>query len=339
MKQDETLAPSLKDLIHSPAPYALARTLQNGDVGELEVPTLDETIPEDRFRDYILSGNDALEEHNLPKPHLNDYYLAQEITFETGHDIINVLEAFEDVRPMEVGVYNVTETGFSVDTTPNHLTAPQEQNVVAIEGADPQNYQEYDVHLMAYPLAQRDIPFTDLSLVSRDSHAYIVVTKKGESVFNEDGTPNEEAIEFVTRAGPDNVGILGSSQSSDSSFGNEQNPNDQDKGNDGDVYVASFEESFGDLTVANPFLLQKATILGNITDIEREVSDFRDYINGQDINYELFNRNSNTYAGDVYELLTGKEPDNSHSGLFGRRTPALDNDLVDYEQTNYANDF
>ncbi len=51
-----------------------------------------------------------------------------------------------------------------------------------------------------------------------------------------------------------------------------------------------------------------------------------------------FNK-SNTYAGDAYELLAGNEPDNPHSGMFVRRTPALDNDLVDYENTAYGDYF
>ncbi|MEP1231159.1 MAG: hypothetical protein ABJG88_10825 [Litorimonas sp.] len=339
LKHDDTLDPSLENLIQSPAPYALARTLQNGDVGTIEVPVLTDASAEVRLRGFILSGNEAIETHNLPKPHLQDYYAAQEIAGTTGHELTEVLESFEAIRPMEVGVYDNSQTQFSADTSPNYLTAPEGQNVAVLEGVEPQNYQEYDVHLMAYPLAQKDIPFTDLSIVSRDSHAYVVITEKGAELIDENGNINEEAALLVTRAGPDDVGILGSSRSSDSSFSDEQNPTDEDKGKDGDVYVTSLGGSEADLTVKNSFTLQKVTITGNLGEIEGQLNDFRNFINEQDINYELLNRNSNTYAGDVYELLTGEEPNNTHAGLFGRRTPALDNDLVNYENTGYANGF
>ena len=339
LKDDENLTPGLRNVIDSPAAYALTRTLQNSSFGYVSVSSSSNTSVAERFENLIQSGADTLEKNNIAYPHLEDYYAAQEISVQTGHDILTILNKFDDVRPKEFNI-NVSETpNFSVDTSPGVLTAQTGQNISQIEGLEPQNYQEYDVHLMAYPLTQKDIPFTDLSIVSRDSHAYIVVTEKGAELLDENGEINQDAALLVTRAGPDDVGILGSSRSSDSSFGDDQNPTDEEKGKDGDVYVTSFEGSRGDLNVENPFLLQKTTITDNINEIEGKLENFRDYINGQDINYELLQKNSNTYAGDVYELLTGEEPDNPHAGLFGRRTPALDNDLVNYEQTDYANDF
>lgn len=220
-----------------------------------------------------------------------------------------------------------------------NLTAPTGQNSGQIEGIEPQNYQDYDVYLMAYPLTQKDISETGFTVLSRDSHAYVVVTKKDNALLDENGNINRDAALLVTRAGPDNTGILGSSQSSDSSSGNEQNPTDEQKTRDADVYVMTLVGSRRDMNIENPFLLQKGTITGDFEQIEADLNNFRDFINSQDINYELTNRNSNTYAGDVYELMTGEEPINPHSGFFGRRTPALNNDLVNYEKTDYANKF
>jgi len=130
---------------------------------------------------------------------------------------------------------------------------------------------------------------------------------------------------------------------------NEQSPTE--KGHDGDVYVANHDRSIQDdyfvnydkngtsVPFKNVFQLQQTTIKGNIDEIRGKVTDFREFINEQDIDYEVLKNNSNTYAGDTYEMLTDDEPNNPYSGLFGRRTPALDNDLMDYEKTDYSNDF
>ena len=73
------------------------------------------------------------------------------------------------------------------------------------------------------------------------------------------------------------------------------------------------------------------------------IGDHRALINNADIDYEVLNRNSNTYTGDVTELLTGEDPDfnNIRHPVNGswRRLPAFENDLTDYSKTEFAENF
>lgn len=334
-------------LVNSPATYGMFRQLDRHGVDTLNLPDLDSADPRRTLSDILVAGDEALKSEGIPSPDMNIYRRAAEEAAASSRSLEDVVAEAEAVQPLETRNDLAVETPqFSMGTSLNIIAAQDYEAALGVSGQakpeaaslgkdfEPSNYQEYDVHLMAYPLGQKDLPFDLGTIISRDSHAYVVITEPGGDPLNP-----EEAL-LVTRAGPDDNGMLLGSSGTDSSLGNEQNPTEDDKGSDGDVYVATFEGSRADITVPNAFTLERTRITGDLTEIRNEISDFRDYINGEDINYELVNRNSNTYAGDVYEKLTGDEPDNPHSGLFGRRTPALDNDLlVNYEETEYANDF
>jgi len=340
---------NLQDVIDSPMPSALAWTLQKGGVETLDVSTDVTASSEERFRDYIESGAEALELNNLPKPHLADYYAASEIASQTGHDLKEVLETFEDIRPIELGVPSPEGTQFSADTSPVNLTAPNDQNVAQIDGADPQNFQEYDVHLMANPIAVT---------AGTASHAYVLVVPKGTDVSDisdvKELIANNEG--FVTRGGPDgglfvpgsssaspsessqSSGSSRSSQSSDSSVeasGSSSEADDAGRTPEGDVYASNFEESAKMDLSDSSYKMQTVTITGDLNAIKEEVEEFRESINDADINYYATSQNSNTYAGDVFEKLTGEEPERAG----WRLTPGLNNDLMNYEKTDYANDF
>ena len=323
---------NLQDVIDSPMPSALAWTLQKGGVETLDVSTDVTASSEERFRDYIESGAEALELNNLPKPHLADYYAASEIASQTGHDLKEVLETFEDIRPIELGVPSPEGTQFSADTSPVNLTAPNDQNVAQIDGADPQNFQEYDVHLMMYPLAH-DIGGAGIE--TRPSHAFVVVVPKGTDMSDtaearnalNELLDNKEAL--ITRAGPDD-GTYDFRPDT-----NIQSPTDNNR--DGDVYAKDFIGSEDDLKAGGIRLIETTTINGDISSLREEVEDFRQFINSQDINYHAPYQNSNTYAGDVYEKLTGQEPPDAIQ--WPHYMPGLGNDLMNYEETEYANDF
>ena len=341
-------------LVDSPAAYGMVRSLQRGGVDSIELAPLPaNAAPREVLREIFNSGQAALREHGIPDPDIAMYEQAAELAQATGRPIEGVVAEAEAAQPLAVRNDLPTSTasisiGGNSDTVVAHsfdsaLAGPPQAGMKAQnlgQDFEPTNYQEYDVHLMARPLWENESGW----LATRDSHAFVVVTEKGGNPYEP-----EEAL-IVTRAGPDDAGGFASSKSGDD-LQDEQSSTDADKGYDGDVYVASHERSIADdyfvnydengttVPFKNIFQLQQTTITGNINELRGQVSDFREFINEQDIDYKLLSQNSNTYAGDTYELLTGDEPDNPHSGLFGRRTPALGNDLVNYEETDYANDF
>lgn len=319
-----------------PGALGVLDTMRRYNVDELSVGAFDREDPREVLETVFEAAQSEFDERGIPHPDLDLYRSA--VDYSRGSDVpmSDVMAQMDGALPYGVQQETADGSEFTVspaDTVTMALSGPlmgavQAEPPVGLDAAA-QNYQEYDVHLMAYPLAE--LPF---GIESRDSHAFVVVTEKGGNPYDLD-----DAL-LVTRGGPDNNGAFGSSESSSgSSFGDEQDPNE--KGNDGDVYVSSPSESRSDIR-DSAFLLERTTITGDIDQIRSQVADFREFINGQDIDYvptNLFGEgsNSNTYAGDAYELLTGDEPNNPHHGVFsGRRTPALENDLVNYEETEYA---
>ena len=55
------------------------------------------------------------------------------------------------------------------------------------------------------------------------------------------------------------------------------------------------------------FELMDVTIIDHYDDVRQSVSDFNNRVFDSDSTYDRFNNNSNTYAGDVFEELTGIE--------------------------------
>ena len=335
---------ALVNIVRSPFGAGLLHTLKHNSVNSIDIPAFDHNNPRDVLRTTLQAGNNALREHGIAPPDLQMFEKASLAANETGQSFTHELQKLQAASPalsmrtdlpvneridMRIAdtIYANNSPAFAApeNTTSQNLAKGLGDNFQAID------YREYDVHLMAYPLKVFDLP-GKTDIVSRDSHAFVVVVPKGT------GTNAKELIEtvrsgegFVTRAGPDHNGLFGSSESSSgSSFGDEQ-PKDR-KAHDGDVYVADPDTSILDLEHAHVFRIQTATISGNLEEMKDLVARHRSFINGQDINYKLVSQNSNTYAGDAFELLTQKEPKNSLSGGFGRRTPGLNNDLTDYEK-------
>lgn len=334
LSQHDTITDSLRDVLESPAPIAMLRQLQNYGVDNI---TLSEKLADDplaRFNDVMTAGNDTMRDAGVPLPHVEDYFAAQAISQQTGHSLIDVVEKFESLRPQELRVeLNDEDLAIPVgSSTDDVVQAPDGVLANALEDVEPQNYQQYDVHLMSYPLAATELG--DYVVGTRFSHAFVVVTEKG--VDPDDVIANPDLALLVTRAGPDD-GRFGSSSNSGSSSSNSNEQSPTDKGTDGDVYVADFEESARDLDATGVVHHRTSTIKGNILDIKNEISEFREFINERDIDYQILSSNSNTYASDVYELLTNEQPGASIQD--GRIMPAFGNDLLDYEKTEYSHDF
>ena len=347
----EGLSPGLQDMVDSPAPGAMLRQLERFGVTPFVPEGSLSERPEESFSQLMEAGADAMAANGVPEPHLEDYYAAAEIAEQTGIHMGEVLDGFEAVRPQELGALPATE---SIMTMPAGDTVSLVEPTAALEGVEPQNYQEYDVHLMAVP-----IPAT----ANLASHGFIVVVPKGTDVSDpvalREGLETGEIDGFVTRAGPDGGLFVpgsssaspsessqsstpesshSSSQSSDSSVeasGSSSEADADGRTPEGDVYVADFENSARTDLVDGAYVTQSTTVSLDIEATRAEIIDFARDINDADINYYFTSQNSNTYAGDVWEKLTGQEPDPSG----WRPLPGIDNDLMDYENTDYGNDF
>ena len=317
----EGLSPGLQDMVDSPAPGAMLRQLERFGVTPFVPEGSLSERPEESFSQLMEAGADAMAANGVPEPHLEDYYAAAEIAEQTGIHMGEVLDGFEAVRPQEVGV---PAAEGSISTLPTGDTVALDVPASAMEGVEAQDYRDYDVHFMMYPLGH-DILGTGLE--TRPSHAFIIVTEAGVDPLSLDS--NSPEILLAARAGPDDGKYDGRPDE------NVQSPTE--KGRDGDVYVADSDASAADIDAGGVRLIRTTTISGDIEDIRDTVEGHRRFINGEDVNYNATWRNSNTYAGDVYELLTGQEPPNTIQ--WPHYMPALGQDLVNYEDTEYANDF
>ncbi len=331
---------ALANIVNSPLSLGLLHSLKKNSVESVAIPEFDANDPRDVLKTTLKAGNAALRENGIAPPDLQMFERAYKAANENGGSFKQELQKLEASSPA-LSLRRDMPVNDRIDLTPSDTVGSGHAKAFAVAenetgqdlGKDFEavDYREYDVHLMAYPLGYIDLPGR-IDIATRDSHAFVVITEKGGNPYNP-----EEAL-LVTRAGPDKNGLFGSSaSSSDSSFDNEQSPTE--KGSDGDVYVEDFENSATDLLQPGIYHLQSARIIGDINEIKNDLAAFREFVNGQNIDYKLLSQNSNTYAGDAFELLTGQEPNNPYNGALGRRTPALDNDLVDYGKTEYGDYF
>ena len=225
------------------------------------------------------------------------------------------------------------ELRFSPLPDPEQLLTPAPELVGPVEAT------QYDVHVLAYPLKA----FESLGVESRDSHGFVVVTERGVDLFNEDGSVKDineirdDAL-ITTRGGPDKTGWK-TWVSPDSRFPDE--PHETESTHAGNVYIEDNEFSQRDLQAPGVFHIQTYEVTHDLETMRELVDTHRRLINREDIDYEVLNRNSNTYTGDVTELLTGETPDFTHVIRDGgwRRLPAFDNDLMDYSKTEFAEEY
>lgn len=87
-----------------------------------------------------------------------------------------------------------------------------------------------------------------------------------------------------------------------------------------------------DAGIPGTFEVNSYTIRGNMDELEQKLNGFNETIDDADIPYRPRSQNSNTYAGDAYEYVTGQEPHNRNKVDL----PGLDNDLMNYEDTDYS---
>lgn len=319
--------------------FAFLHTLRRHDIDTLDVPAEALNAPETAVPAILLAGRDELRERGLPDPDVSLYRDAMTVSEATG---IDYYEALSDLRSREP-VSMRADLSDATPTVEAPIATMPEPDLVAskpeIDGPV-EAAQQYDVHVMAYPLKS----FGLLGWETRDSHGFVVVTERGVNLMNEDGSLKpykeiEDDIKIITRGGPDNAAAQ-TLLSPDSSLPDEMS--ETQKTNAGNVYIADHNDSMNDLKTPNVFHIQTYEVTHDLETMREMVDAHRRLINREDIDYEMLNRNSNTYTGDVTELLTGERPDFTHvrpEGHGWRRLPAFGNDLTDYSKTEFAEEF
>jgi len=314
---------ALMNISQSDVTFSMIDTLQHHDIQTLTVDTDTLSNPRNALQNVFEAGGDALREQGFPSPDIEFYHTAQQTAQETGQDMRDVLDDMRDAQPLMMRQDLVPKDSieFMPDTDTVHA-APEVDGPVA--------ETQYDVHFMGYPLKHVDIG--PLRIESRPSHAYIAVTERGMDPLN------PENVLLATRAGPDEA--TQTIYLPDSALPEEtQSPTE--KTNSGNVYVANDEESRdSDVEHDHAFFVKTYEVDHDLETIRDMVDSHASLINLADIDYEVLNRNSNTYYGDITEILTGEEPpDYSFSDGLPRYYPAINNDLMDYSKTEFAEKF
>ncbi len=336
-------------LVDSPAAYGMVRSLQRHGVDSIEVAPLPTDAPREVLREIFNSGQAALREHGIPDPDLAMYEQAAELAQSTGRPIEAVVAEAEAAQPLAMrgalrsAQPNQTDLSISpaantvgVERFENAFVAPdkwaqthQAQNLG--DDFEPTNYQEYDVHLMGFPI--KTLSVGDVHIPSSASHGFIAVTERGMD-------PEISAnVLLATRAGPDHLAAR-TMFTSDSSLPADT-PSETEKTHSGNLYVSNHDDSKdSDVEHEHAFFIKTIEVDHDLGTMEDLVNSHARMINFADIDYELLNKNSNTYYGDITEILTGEEPpDFSLSGGVPRYFPAINNDLVDYSKTEFAENF
>jgi len=300
---------ALQQVIDSPAPIAMLRGLQEAGVETLNLEGISAGTAAQRVQGILSRGYETFQDNDLPMPDLNVYYDAQTLSQETGQSMSEALSDIELARSLQIEGSSLKpqEVGLRMEYG-DDTTVATDGNHGQIEGLEATDYTNIQVRLLARPL-DGVIAVGDLN-----NHAFIEITdmSSGEvryaSLFPETHykdvtidlpfTDNDPTITV-----PDYVQALpATSEVSANSDG---------------VRTDAFE-------------LQSFTFKGDFDAINARVDKFNEFITGEEIPYFGVRQNSNTYAGDVYELVTGEEPENNVSW---RNTPGLDGDLTNYEKT------
>lgn len=321
-----TRTPSQSALLDAANPeisVAFLDTLKTQGIDTLTVEVNALSEPETALPEILTAGREALHARGLPDPDVQLYRDAAEIAQTSGQ---NYFEAVADLQAQE-------PLAMRKDLIPRDsiefMDVPETVGVVPpVEG--PVAETQYDVHAMGFPIAVKNIGGFDLE--SSASHGFLVVTERGMD-------PMIDAnVLLATRGGPDH--LAGQTMFGSDSSLPEDTPSETEKTYSGNVYISDNDKSFEtDVEHDQAFFIKTYEVNHDLETMQEIVQSHRHMINRENIDYELLNQNSNTYYGDITEILTGQEPpDYSFSGGLPRYFPAVNNDLMDYSRTEFADE-
>ena len=314
---------------HTTNTFAVLDTLRDAGIDRIAAPQgFDPSDAHSTLKVLYNGTHDALTVRGLPDPDIGFYQDVARTAEATGLPIGDALEQAKAGRPLQMRADLAPPDAVTLLPEPDPLLTPAPE----LEG--PAADTRYEVHFMAYPLEYREIGGIRV-LDTVPAHAFVVVTEAGKDPMD------FRNIELAARGGPDHEGAFNSSSPWDD--GNVQSPSSDylDRGNDGDVYASSDQfarENDGEKL--GRFHIETAPTTYDLETLEDLIQSHRDFVNTRDIDYILLESNSNTYAGDVYELTTGREPpEEGHARGYRRTLPAVENDLVNYRDTEFADHF
>ncbi len=323
---------SLQNIINSPAPAALLDTLNDNNIETINVSDFPMQTAEDRVSSILIAGHEHMNEQSIPAPVLEPYYIAQNIAQKTGAPMAEVIQDVKLARSLQIGTDNFNHETHNIEFAQQDVvlarveqgfSSPSQSESTSIDGSndhvndagettkpnndlnvEPVDYTNIEVRLQAYEIGSAP-------LVGEYGHAFLEY---------EDLTTGD--VRYA-RAGPTTPGYPGGVIDAirDRAFsGVNVEALDNDKSEQVDAGIPGTFE-------VNSFIIR-----GNMDELEAQFDKFNQTINDEDIPYKPRSQNSNTYAGDTYELVTGQEPDNNTDV----RLPGLNNDLMDYEETEYS---
>jgi len=317
---------ALLDISQPDVTFGFLDTLHHRGIENLEIDSEALTNPRSALETVFESGDEALRELGFLAPDIESYRAAMEQAQSTGQDFHDVMSEMRAEQPLMMRQDLIPRDSIEFMDVPDTVgTVPEYEGPVA--------ETQYDVHVMAYPLKSFEL-FGGISLETRDSHGFVVVTERGVDPLKE-----ENAL-LVTRGGPDEatqtIFLPDSALPHD-----EQSPTE--KTNSGNIYIANDEESRDDYDARGVFHIETYEVTHDLETIRDLVDRHRALINNSDIDYEVLKSNSNTYVGDFIELVAGQSSDFNHirhpvNGGW-RRLPAFENDLTDYSKTEFAENF
>ena len=274
---------ALLDISASDYTFSLVDTLQHHGIETLEIDNATLADPRSAIQSVFETGDEALREQGFPSPDIESYREAMELSQSSGQDFHDVMADMRAAEPLTMRQDLIPRDSIEFMDVPDTVGAVPE-----LEG--PVAETQYDVHVMAYPLKS----FESVGIETRDSHGFVVITERGANPLVDDNAL------LVTRGGPDEAGqtiFL-----PDSFLPNdEQSPTE--KTNSGNVYIADDTESRKDYDAPGVFHIETYEVTHDLETMRDLVGDHRALINNADIDYEVLNRNSNTYTGDVLSLI------------------------------------
>lgn len=318
--QDEALL----SISASDVSYSFVDTLQHNGIDSLEIDASALSDPRSALQTVFETGDASLREKGIPAPDVEFYNTAMETAQTSGQDFHDVIADMGAEQPLMMRHDLLPRDSIDlVDASDTVYAAPD------IEG--PVAETQYDVHVMGFPIVTTSI--RGVNFDSSASHGFITVTERGADPMV------RENILLASRGGPDHR--AGQTMMSPDSTLPEDTPSETEKTDSGNVFIEDFEKSMEmDYDHDRMFYVDTIETGYDFETIKSLVDSHARHINFADIDYELLNRNSNTYYGDITEILTGQEPpDFSFSGGLPRYFPAINNDLTDYSKTEFAQSF
>ncbi len=141
---------ALYNLVQTPAPAALLKTLKDNSVNKIEVPDMSNMSAGERVKAVLLSGHKALIDNNIPPPDLDLYIKANDIMHSNGVGLDEAIDIARAREPISVSNDELQPPNDMPDWYPHkgwnrHFSASQEQDNSQDENTQETNAQDENI--------------------------------------------------------------------------------------------------------------------------------------------------------------------------------------------------